>query len=358
MKRLPRRHEDTKKKRHFPIFLTSYLLNFFVSSCLRGKILDMMKFFSKLTVGLVVAGCLSSSVYAEIVDRIVAVVNRKVITLYQLQQAEKAMLQEGNSAKDITPAGQEKVLNFLIENELIRQQAEEEGILVTEEDLNAALADIKQRNKLVSDDQLKQAIGQEGKTWQEFLEEIRSQIKMAKLTNQEVQAKVEITETEVKTYYQSHTELFKPVPPTVHVRHILLKVKEGADDAEIQKVKARADQIVQQLRAGADFATLAKEYSEHPSAQSGGEMGTFKQGELAAPFDIAFNLNVGDISDPVRSNSGFHILNVQEKSSGDQSTYENAQPQIRNTLFEEKANDLYQKWMTALKDKAYIEVKK
>ncbi len=316
-----------------------------------------MKFFSKLSVFIVVISCISTSVYAEIVDRIVAVVNRKVITLYQLQQAQKAFLQEARLSGDAEQAGQEKVLDLLIEDELIRQKAEEEGILVTDDEFNAALSDIKQRNNLVSDDQLKEALGQEGKTWQEFFEEIRSQIKMAKLVNREVRSKIEITEDEVETYYQTHTDLFEQSPPTVRVRHILLKVRENADEAEIQMIKAKAAQLVQQLRAGADFAALAKEYSEHPSAQSGGELGTFKKGELAPPFDIAFGMEVGQISDPVRSEFGFHIINVQEKFSGDQVTYETVKPQIRSKLFEEKVSELYRKWVAELKEEAYIEMK-
>ena len=334
-----------------PISLSSSCLRVFVAK------FQLMNSLLKIVAGMVIVGGLAASGYAEIVDRIVAVVNRKVITLYQLQQAEKELSQEQNAPQEAPPAMRAKVLDILIEKELIRQRAEAEGIVATEEEVQAALADIRQRNKMVSDEQIKQALGQEGKSWQEFLEDVRTQIKMAKLSSREIRAKVEITEEEVKAYYQAHPELFEPAPASVHVRQILLKVKEGADDAEIQSIKAKAVELVQKLRAGADFAAFAKEFSEHASAQTGGELGTFKQGELAAPFDSAFNMQAGEISEPVRSAQGFHIIYVQEKLSGDQAAYENAVSQIRNKLGEAKSTELYQKWIAELKAKAYLEMK-
>lgn len=316
-----------------------------------------MKYLLKISLFIVMLSCLSTSVSAEIVDRIVAVVNRKVITLYQLQQAEKLFQQEVKSAEDTEQARREKVLELLINDEIVRQEAEEMGILVTDADFNAAISDIKQRNNLVSDDQLKEAVGREGKTWEEFTREIREQIKMAKLVNQEVHSKITVTEKDVETYYQNHPDLFEQSPSTVRVRHILLNVKKDADESEIQAVREKAEQLVQQLRAGADFVTVAKEYSDHPSGQSGGELGTFKQGDLAAPFDIAFGMDVGEITDPIQSELGFHIINVQEKISGEQATYENAKSKIRERLFAEKSNKLYKEWVAALKEKVYIEIK-
>jgi len=313
-----------------------------------------IKYFSKISIILVIVSCLSTSVYAEIVDRIVAVVNRKVITLYQLQQADKLFRQEARSSEDTR---REKVLNTLIENELIRQEAEEMKFLVSEDDFNAAISDIKQRNNLDSDKQLKEAVQQEGKTWEEFAKDIRDQIKMAKLVNREVRSKVEVTENDVERYYQAHPELFEQLPPIVRVRHILLRIREDADESEIRAVKEKAEQLVKELRAGADFAAAAKDYSEHPSSQSGGKLGTFKQGDLAAPLDIALDMDVGEISEPVRSEVGFHIVNVQEKISGDQTTYENVKSKIRNKLLEEKSSKLYEKWIAELRDKAYIEIK-
>lgn len=314
----------------------------------------MMKKFVLFLISIGILGSFAWTASGELVDRIVAVVNRKVITESQLQDAERQLAAQTGTT-DQTQERRKNVLDMLIENELIRQKAAEADILVNNEELNAALYDIKQRNNLLSDEQLKQAILQEGRTWEEFLENIREQIKVAKLVNREVRSQVDVSEEEVELYYQTHQDEFDQAAPMVLIRHILLPVKESANPDDEAAIQELANNLVQQLRAGADFAEMAKQYSEHPSAQNGGELGTFKEGELAPPFDIAFTMESGEISDPVRSDLGFHIIFVQEKTGGEQATFEKAQTLIRRKLFEQKSNALYQKWIAKLKEAAYIE---
>jgi parvulin-like peptidyl-prolyl isomerase len=299
------------------------------------------------------------AVSAEVIDQIVVVVNRTAITLYQVQNAEKQLtVQQAFSSDDTPETKRSKTIDYLIENELIQQTAEESGVLVTDEELNAALNDIKKRNNISSDERLKDIIfQQEGKTWEEFLDDIRKQIKVAKLINREVRSQVEITEEEVEQFYQDNMERFKESPQSVHLRHILLQVAEQASDSEVDAVREKANQLIQELRNGAGFAALARQYSDHASSENGGELGTFKKGELAAPFDIAFTMETGEVSEPVRSDQGFHIIFVEEKTGGAQASFENAKPTIRQRLFEQKTNELYKKWVAELKDQAYIEVK-
>ncbi|MBD3305856.1 hypothetical protein GF339_05685 [candidate division KSB3 bacterium] len=317
-----------------------------------------MKWITKAVMCLGCLTLLSTTTSAEIVDRIVAVVNRKVITLYQLRQAEQQIRSQQNiSPEDSPEARREKVLNFLIENELIRQEAQEMGVLVSDEELQAALQDIKQRNDIQSDEQFRRIVNQEGRTWAEFLEDIREQIKIAKLINREVRSRVEISEDDVTLYYHTHQDEFEQSAPAVHIRHILLGLDPDATPAAEEAAQAQAEDLVQQLRAGADFSTLAQEYSDHPSADAGGELGTFKEGDLAPPFDVAFTMDAGEISDPIRSEMGLHIIYVEDKTGGEQASFENAKPLIRRKLFEQQSAALYQEWLDTLKEKAYIEIK-
>lgn len=317
-----------------------------------------MKFLTKILMIIVLIHATIPQAFGEVVDGIAAVVNRKVITYSQIEEAERLFAAQGRlSAADSEETRREKVVEFLIENELVSQRAEEIGVLVNSDELDAALADIKQRNNLVSDEQLKAAVNQEGGTWDEFLEEIRRQIKVAKLMNREVRAQVEVTEEEIAAYYQDHAGEFDSVPPSAHIRQILLKVEKGASEAEIQNIQEKAVALVQELREGADFTTIAQQYSEHSSAESGGELGTFKEGDLAAPYDIAFTLEAGEISDPARSDLGFHIIYVEEKSGGAEASFNQAQNIIRRKLYEEKSIAQYKQWMDELKKLAYIEIK-
>lgn len=312
----------------------------------------MQHLVKKMFIGVSVISCLSLPLSARIVDRIMAVVNRKVITLFDVQQAEQ-VLREDSGIAQLT---QEDVVNYLIEQELIFQAAEAEGILITEDDLQNALNGVKQQYQLQSDDALKDALAREGKTLNDFRAEIRRQLKIAKIVNQEVRAKVDVTEADIQAVYQEQITQQSQPPETRTVRQILLTVPENADAAQVEQINTQAEQLVQQLRAGADFATLAKAYSAHESAQAGGELGTFKPGELAAPFDVAFTLKSGEISDPLRSEKGFHILTAQITSAQSPASEDNLKKQIENKLLIEKTDARYQEWVETLKQQAYIEI--
>lgn len=318
-----------------------------------------MKFLKQSVLCLLLIGGMSLLAFGEVADRIVAVVNQKVITLYQVRKTEQELLaQKAFSPELPLKKRQEKIMNYLVENELVRQAAEQSGIMVSDEDLQRALDDIKQRNKLVDDEQLREIVSrQEGKTWEEFLAGFREQIKTARLINQEVRSKVDVSDAEVEAYFQNNKEQFEQVPALYHVRHLLLTVPEHADDSTVQEIQAKAEELVGEVRNGADFAELAAQYSEHPSAKKGGELGKFEEGQLVSPFDIAFGMKSGAVSQPVRTDLGFHLIYVQEKIGGAQATFEQSRSRIRQKLFEEKTETLYQQWMDELKEQAYVEIK-
>jgi len=316
----------------------------------RKNIVTLVGIISILTIAAV------AEVRAEIVDRIVAVVNKTVITEYQIQQTQQNFMQEGAPEESLT---RESVLNFLIEQELVLQEAARMGLLVTDEELNAALENIKQQNNLTSDEQLKSALAGEGKTLTDFKEDVRQQIRLAKIVGQEVRSKVDVSDAEVDAYYDEHRDEFaRPAASGgVSVRQILLTLPENADAAHIDQVRGEAQALVQQLREGADFADMARRHSQHSTAASGGELGTFKPGELAAPFDIAFRLQAGEVSDPIQTDNGFSIIAAQPSGDNGEADLLRIKSQIRNGLFEEKSQQQYVEWIATLKDKAYLDVK-
>ncbi len=239
------------------------------------------------------------------------------------------------------------------------QEAARIGLLITDEELNAALENIKQQNNLASDEQFKNALAREGKTLTDFKEEVHRQIRLAKIVGQEVRSKVDVSDAEVDAYYDEHRDEFaRPAASGgVSVRQILLAVPENADAAHIDQIRTEAETLVQQLREGADFADVARTHSQHSTAASGGELGTFKPGELAAPFDIAFRLQAGEVSDPIQTEKGFSIIAAQPSGDDGPADILRIKSQIRNGLFEEKSQDQYAEWIVTLKDNAYIDVK-
>jgi peptidyl-prolyl cis-trans isomerase D len=153
-------------------------------------------------------------------------------------------------------------------------------------------------------------------------------------------AKVEISEVEISEYYEEHPDEFEN-PKTVEARHILIKVGQDAADDEVAKAKEKIEDILKKARAEQDFAELAKQYSEGPSKDKGGHLGSFRREAMVKPFaDKAFSMQAGDISDPVRTRFGWHIIKVEKINEATVSTLADAQNQIRKKLTDEYAKQL------------------
>ena len=153
-------------------------------------------------------------------------------------------------------------------------------------------------------------------------------------------AKVEIPEVEISEYYEEHPAEFQN-PKTVEARHILIKVGQDAVGEEAAKAKEKIEDILKKARAGQDFAELAKQYSEGPSKDNGGYLGSFKREAMVKPFaDKAFSMQAGEISDPVRTRFGWHIIKVEKVNEATVSTLADAKDQIRKKLTDEYARQL------------------
>lgn len=148
---------------------------------------------------------------------------------------------------------------------------------------------------------------------------------------------ISVTDADVSEYYRTHLSEFEK-PKTVAARHILLKLDESAGDEDVEKVRRRAAEIAEKAKGGADFAELAKTYSEGPSGPNGGDLGTFKREDMVAPFaDAAFAMAPGDISDPVRTRFGWHIIKVAAVNPAATVSEQDAADRIRGRLTAERA---------------------
>lgn len=153
--------------------------------------------------------------------------------------------------------------------------------------------------------------------------------------------KVEIiTDEEIEDYFFENQEEFKK-PKTVEARHILLKVDQGADSETVEKTKKRALEILDMAKKGKDFAELAKQYSEGPTGDQGGYLGTFKKEAMVKPFaDKAFSIQAGEISEPVRTQFGWHIIKVENVNETSILSLDEAKKDIQNKLTDARAKNL------------------
>lgn len=153
-------------------------------------------------------------------------------------------------------------------------------------------------------------------------------------------AQVKIPDDEISAYYEEHPSEFQK-PKTVEARHILIKVAPDASPEEVAKAKARIEKILQKAKDGQDFAELAKQYSEGPSRDKGGYLGTFRREAMVKPFsDKAFSMKAGEISDPVRTQFGWHIIKVEKVNEATTTSLADAKAEIRKKLADERAKNI------------------
>lgn len=175
--------------------------------------------------------------------------------------------------------------------------------------------------------------------------EIKEQLRLVKehfvasvFLKEQVVKSVMVDEDDAKKYYQINLQEFVDVPEQVKARHILLKLSQNATEDEVRKVMEKAESIIKLIKEGADFGEMAKIHSDDPGTKSrGGDLGFFGKGRMVKPFeDAVFSMKVGDISAPVKTNFGIHIIKLEEKKEAKYKPYETVKEQVLKRALEEK----------------------
>lgn len=189
------------------------------------------------------------------------------------------------------------------------------------------------------------------------MEDIMNAVLAQEFLQREIEGKVKITDDEIETYYKGHKEEFTS-PESVKARHILLKVPEGADEKLWKEAESKAKDIKKKLENGEDFAELAKKFSDDPGSKNkGGDLGFFTKGRMVPEFEsAAFSLKPGELSDPVKTDFGYHIIEVKEKKAASTKALPEVQAQIRQTLQREKQQQLQDELIEKLKAKYPVKV--
>ena len=186
-------------------------------------------------------------------------------------------------------------------------------------------------------------------------EDIKRDMAIKALVDDEVDKKVTITEEESKTFYDSNPQLFQQ-PERIKASHILIKVDEGASEEKKAEARKKIKEIQQKVEKGEDFAELAKTYSEGPSAPRGGDLDFFGRGQMVKPFeDAAFSLEPNETSDIVETQFGYHLIKVFEKQPPQKIAYAEVKDRIDNHLKNQKLRTERQLYFDKLKKDAKIE---
>jgi peptidyl-prolyl cis-trans isomerase SurA len=276
--------------------------------------------------------------YAEELDRIVAVVEDDVILESELRREVIAITQKIQTSNTAMPPDyviKKQVLEKMIIDRLQRHLAEKAGINMSEEMLTNSATDIAQRNNMTLE-QFKQELQRQGMSYQAFLENMRNEIVINQLRGREIGERIKVTDREIEHFIETEDKGGDGMGQ-YHLGHILVAVKEGASADAIKKAVDKAEQLVISLRSGQDFTKTAMSESDDDNALKGGDLGWRGKSDVPSLFvDVIGKMKVGDVSDPIRSPSGFHIIKMMEaKGVGTQMI---TKSKVRHILI--KTNDL------------------
>ncbi|NMG44826.1 molecular chaperone SurA [Aromatoleum toluvorans] len=251
------------------------------------------------------------------VDRIVAVVNNEVITTLELrervQQAQRQLARQGTA---LPPADvfERQVLERLVLERAQTQLAAETSLKVDDATLDRAIGRIAENNRLSMTD-LRLALEKDGITWNRFRDQIRSEILLTRLREREVDSRIVVTDAEIENFLANNADALSG--EEFHVAHILVRVPDGASMQQQSERLARAESVVERLRAGEDFGRLAASYSDAPDGLSGGDLGWRGRDRLPTLFaDTVRQMQPGEVSKIMRSPAGLHIVKLVEKRGG------------------------------------------
>lgn len=293
---------------------------------------------------------------------IAAIVNDDIITFREVLRESLPLIQEAQKKGMVDDKARQElrktVLDRLIEKQLTQQKVKELGIKIGDEEIRQAIEDVKRQNNNMTQQQLEAALKNQGYTLAQYEAQIRDQLERLRLVSVEVRSKVMVTDRETEEYYQTHLDRFAE-DEQFRARHIFIKVDEKAPAAQIQKATATALQVLHEARQGKDFGALAQEYSDDPAAKKdGGDLGTFKRGEMLADLEKAIlPLKPGEVGELVATPSGLHIVKLEERTQGKYKPLETVKADIRELLYRQKQDERFTAWMKELRAKASITLK-
>jgi parvulin-like peptidyl-prolyl isomerase len=231
------------------------------------------------------------------------------------------------------------LVRSLVEQAQFEIAAEELGITVTDEELETRLDELKEQFFEGDEEKYQEELEKQGLTEEQVLKDLRTRMLSEKIF-EEITSEVQVSDADVEAYYEENKTQFEQ-PASREVRHILVKNK------------AKADEIHGQLENGGDFAKLAKQFSQDPASKDDGGKFTAQKGATVAPFDeVAFELETGELSEPVKTQFGWHIIEaVGDVEDAATQPLSDVEEQISTTLLEEKKNTRINEWVQELQDR-------
>jgi len=303
-----------------------------------------------LRVAAVIAVLLVGPARAEVTNRIVATIDGEPITGHELRQWQQEQADQG---QEVPP---DQALEALVTQKLLEKEIKAQGITARDEDVERYMKEVQGRSGL-DEAGFNKALAERGLTVESYKAKVKGEIERAQLVNKEIRQRVNVSQAEIKRYYDAHLTDYATADK-IKVRAIFLRVPEPGDDAAVAATRAKAEELRDVARKGKSFQDLAKQNSEGPGAAEGGELGTFARGEMEPKLEeAAFALKKGEVSDPIQSGDAFVLIYMDDRIGGSHRPLEEVSPEIREALYNEALQHRFQDWLSReLRERHHVEV--
>ena len=348
----------------------------------------------RLTLILIVTACLPVLAAGQVVEEIVTRVNSQIITRSEFQRSRDQLRddvkqQDPTNADKVYSEREKDVLRDLVDQQLLLEKGKDLGI-TGDTELIKRLDQMRKDMKLETMEELEKAATAQGISYEDFKQNMRNQIITQKVIGEEVGSHLNIPKEEEQKFYDEHKSEMER-PESIRLSEILIApqkpadktaqdkpaqsnaadsggadssktqdaandaAKQAADAAALAAAEAKANDLLKQIRAGANFDDVAKKYSEGPSAAQGGDLGGFKRGTLAKELeDKTFAMKSGDVTDVIRTKQGYVILKVTDHQMAGIPPLKEVEPKIQDALYYEKLQPALRAYLTKLREEAYI----
>ena len=325
-----------------------------------------------LTVVGLVAAALASPAAAQtgtILEQVLVKVNGEIVTKTDLEQRQIAALRQKNpnlrpdndaalqkALLEVTP----QVIVDAVDELLIVQRGKELGFTMSTEQFNSIIENIKKENKIESDEALQAALKQEGMTMADLRKQLERTSIVQRVQQQEVMAKLQVTDTELRSYYDAHTNEFATVPQ-VTLREITVNVPttaQGINVAQDDAAKAKAEEVRAKIMAGEPFPRLAADYSDSGSKANGGLVGPLAKSDLSDELQQAIaGLKAGGVTPALRTTRGYQVIRIETLQDTTTKPFEEAKSEIADKIANEKRKVEFDKFLDKLRTDAIIDWK-
>jgi len=326
------------------------------------KSMMIMLFVGALSLRGLFGPAAAAAAEAAVVDRIVAVVNEDVITLYDIEMLMRPLVQN-IKAQRLPPEREmqavarlrDEMLNNQIDTKLTEQEVKRYNITITDEEVENYIRQLKQRRS-TTDEQMRSLLAEQGMTLEEYRKEIKLQLQRTKLVNREVRSKVVITDADIKAYYEKNKAKYGG-GTRYHIWNLFVKLPSQASPADREAAQGLLAEVLAELRRGRSFQAIVRLTAESKSDIEGSDLGLFRVEELTPQLrEVVRGLKPGQFSPIVESDFGYQIVYVQEIEETASKPLAQVESEIQDILFRERVDSRFSSWLSDLRKRSHIKI--